>query len=486
MKSTTLFGGVQVFNILFAVIRSKVIAMLLGPTGMGIAGLLTATTGIVTNLTNLGIGTSAVKDIAQANSTGDENRIIVVVSVFRRLVWITGLLGTFIVLICSPILSQMTFGNKDYTIAFVWLSVTLLFSQLTSGQMVLLQGMRKLQYLAKADVAGTILGFCISAPLYFWFGVDGIVPAMIITSLSLMGFAFYWGNKVKIKSIATNLPMIVTEGGSMFKMGIMLSLSGLIASLTAYILRIFISQKGGVDEVGLFNAGFAVINTYVGMIFTAMGTDYYPRLSAVEGDNEKVATSVNQQAEISILILAPILIGFLTFINIIVNVLYSDEFLAINDMVLWASLGMFFKAISWALGFIILAKGAVKVFFWNELLTNTYFMCLNLAGYHFGGLTGLGISFFISYCLHFLQMYFLTKKNYEFVFNSQFVKIFIVQFSLGISCFLLVKILPANWGYLAGSVLLLSSGLYSYYHLDKLLDIKALIVKFKNKFKRNG
>ncbi|NSW94260.1 MAG: oligosaccharide flippase family protein, partial [Bacteroidales bacterium] len=110
-KATTLFGGVQVFNIIIGIIRSKFIAVLLGPEGMGISGLLTSTTGFISGLTGFGLGTSAVKNISEANATGNRERISVVVTVFRRLVWITGLLGMVVTIILSPWLSKITFGN---------------------------------------------------------------------------------------------------------------------------------------------------------------------------------------------------------------------------------------------------------------------------------------------------------------------------------------------------------------------------------------
>jgi len=192
MKATSLFGGVQVFQIIIQIIRSKFVAVLLGPAGMGIVGLLTSTLGLMGGLTNFGLGTSAVKNIAEANGTMNEKRIATVVTVMRRLVWITGLLGMIVTLILSPWLSQLTFGNKNYTLAFIWLSITLLFNQLSSGQLVLLQGMRKLQYLAKANLYGSVLGLIITVPLYYKLGIDGIVPVLIITSITTMLLSWFF------------------------------------------------------------------------------------------------------------------------------------------------------------------------------------------------------------------------------------------------------------------------------------------------------
>ena len=185
MKATSIFGGVQVFNIFIAIIRSKIVAVLLGPIGIGIVGLLNAVLAIISSLTNFGIGVSAVKNVAAAHGKGDEARIAIIIKVLNRVVWITGLLGMLVTIILSPWLSQLTFGNRDYTLAFILISISLLFKQLTSGQLALLQGMRKLKDLAKANLYGNALGLLIILPVYYKLGMDGIVPVIIITALCL-------------------------------------------------------------------------------------------------------------------------------------------------------------------------------------------------------------------------------------------------------------------------------------------------------------
>jgi len=474
-KATSLFGGVQVFNILIAIACSKIVAVLLGPAGMGIAGLLTSTTSLIGGLTNFGLGTSAVKNVAAADASGDPEKVATVVGVLRRLVWITGLLGAAVTLALSPWLSQLTFGNRDYTLAFVWISVTLLFSQLSSGQMVILQGMRKLRYLAQANMAGAVLGLVISAPIYYLWGVNGIVPAIIASSLLSLALSWYFARQVSLQKVKINQGTTLVEGRDMLRMGIMLSLSGLIATGTAYIVHMFISNTGGVEQVGLYKAGFAIITTYVGMVFTAMGTDYYPRLSEVASDNELARGLINQQAEVAVLILAPILAVFLIFINWILVLLYSKEFLAVSGMIHWAALGMYFRAVSWTIAFILLAKGASWLYFWNELAASLYMLVLNLVGYRFAGLEGMGVSFLMGYVIYLFQVYIVARRRYSFRFDKVFYRPFGLQLLLGSLCFATVKVLEAPWSYLIGVPLVLTSGFYSLYELEKRLDFGSII-----------
>ncbi len=483
MKATSLFGGVQVFNIIISIIRSKFISILLGPAGMGIAGLLSSTTGLIGGITNFGLGTSAVKDLASANGTGDETRIAIVATTLRRLVWVTGTLGTFIMLLLSPWLSQLTFGNRDYTLAFIWISITLLFTQLSTGQIALLQGIRKLQYLAKASLSGSVLGLIITLPLYYKFGVNGIVPGIILTSLISLLLSWYFASKVKLIPVKVSRLRTLAEGKNMIIMGFMISMSGLINMGASYLLSIYISNSGGVSQVGLYVAGFAIINGYVGLIFTAMGTDYYPRLSAVAHNKELYIQAINQQAEIALLILAPILMVFLVFIQWVVIILYSNKFIAIDTMIHWAALGMLFKAASWAIAFILLAKGASKLFFWNELIANTLALVLNILGYHFLGLTGLGISFFVGYMLYLLQVFILSKIKYQFSFDLALIRIFSIHLFLVLSCFVIVKFVEKPYSYFIGIALIIISVWYSYKELDRRIKIKSLLTLLINKYK---
>ena len=485
IKATSIFGGVQVFTILISIIRSKFIALFLGSAGMGVVSLLTSTLGLIGGLTNFGLGTSAIRDVSAANSTGDETRVALVITVLRRWVWVTGALGALIILLFSPWLSQLTFGNSNYIWSFALISITLLFNQLNVGQLVVLQGMRKIQYLAKASLMGSVIGLIVVVPLYYCFGVDGIVPALIIASVVSFVISWFFARKIKIQHFKLTRVLAFSEGKNMLKMGFMISLSGLFVTATTYIIQLFISSRGGVEQVGLFTAGFAIINTYVGLIFTAMATDYFPRLSAVAASNELCKKTINQQAEISILILGPIIMMFLVFIKLIIIVLYSNKFVAIEDMVLWLAVATFFKAAAWSMGFILLAKGATKIFFWNELFGNLYMLVFDLIGYYFWGLTGLGVSFFVGYFVYFSQVFLLSKIKYQFSFDTSFLRIFAIQFLLALSCFFVVKFVDKPYSYLAGSVLILFSVWHSYVELDKRLGIKGIIDNFlENRLKK--
>ena len=482
VKSTSLFGGVQVFTIIFAIIRTKFIAILLGPAGIGIVGLLNSTISFISALTNFGLERSAVKNIALSNAHNDKGKISLTVSILRKLVWITGIFGALITIIFSSSISELTFGNKDYSSAFVWLSITLLVNQISIGQTVVLRGMQKLRFMAKSSLWGSLLGLIVSVPIYYFWGLDGIVPAIIISSLFALFISFHYSSKVGINTINPNNDEFYQEGRDMLKMGLILSLSSLIVLAESYLVRIYIRQTGSIEDVGFYNAGIAIVNTYFGVIFVALTTDYYPKLAAIANDFKKSTLLMNQQSEMTILLIAPILVVFLTFIKPIVIILYSKEFLPINEMILWAALGIYFKAASWALGVIFISKGDVKTLFLSELSATLIMLILNLAGYKYLGLEGLGISFFLAFIFAYIQTFTIVKFKYSFSYSIQFYKIYFIHLTLGIMSFFVMRYVSNPINYYLGIIIILISLAYSLKLLEKRTGFLTFII---NKFYKN-
>lgn len=326
-KATSLFGGVQLYQIFIQIVKSKVIAVLLGPFGVGIMGLFQSGLSLVQQITGMGLSSSAVRDVSEAYGTGDMNRISQTVTSLRRLVWITGLLGLIIVVFTSPFLSKSSFGNYDYTFQFIILSVTLLFDQLAVGQKVLLQGMRRLKDLALCSAVGVTAGLAISVPLYYWLGVSGIAPTLVLTSVCSLCVTWLFARKVKIKKAVITIKETFARGRHMLVMGVSMSFSGILASGVAYVTRGYIQGVGGVEEVGLYQAGHVIITTYVGLVMNSIATDYYPRLASINKANEKCREAVCQQGEIGTMILAPLLTMCLVFMPFVLRIpmeIYSN------------------------------------------------------------------------------------------------------------------------------------------------------------------
>jgi O-antigen/teichoic acid export membrane protein len=450
---------------------------------MGIVALLNSAISIISVFSGLGIETSAVKNISADYKNEDLNTVSATVSVVKKVALLTGIIGSLLTIVFSNWLSLITFGNSDQMYSFILLSITLLFKQLTIGELVVLQGLRKMRLLAKANLYGNIFGLLFSIPLYYFYGIDAIVPTIIIASLSALLFSFYFSKKVKIERKSISKGQLMTDGKSIVRFGVMLTLSGLLTLLTTYLIQIYVGKQGGLEQVGFYNAGFTLLNSYVGVIFTAMSTDYFPRLASISNENEKVRTSVVQQSFISILIITPIIILFLTLIPLIVKIVFTSEFSAVIPMVCFGILAMLFRAVSWSMGYILIAKGDSKMFLKTAVGFNAISLLLNVLGYYFYGLEGLGFSFLVYYMIHFFGLKIITKKRYGFFFDSDFYQIYLICILMCMTTFLFRYIPNPILKYSLMSVMVVISVVFVLFQMNKKMELKGLfnaIIKRKN------
>jgi PST family polysaccharide transporter len=342
--------------------------------------------------------------------------------------------------------------------------------------------MRRLKDLAKASAIGSTVGLLVSIPLYYWIGVKGIVPTMVLISLTAMFLSWFYSRRIPIQKVPLTNKQAIENGRSMMKMGIAMSISSILVTLFAYVLRWFIRSLGGVDEVGLFTAGFVIVNTYVGMVFTAMSTDYYPRLAAVNNDNSKCKEIINQQGEIAVLILAPIIISCIILMPFLIRLIYTEKFLPANDFITYAVTGTMFKAASWVISFCFLAKAESKLFIINETIANIYILLLNLMGYYVGGLTGLGISFAVGNFVYLIQVYLLSWKKYNFHFSSSFQKVYGVQILfVAISLILALLMQDTLWFYLPAAGVFCVCMIYSLKELNARMNLLQIVQNINKK-----
>lgn len=470
-KATSVFGGVQVFNILISIVKSKVVAVLLGPAGLGIISIFNSAVALIYNCTNFGINVSAVKSIAAVNNPERPENAGKTIAIVQRLVWLTGLFSLIITVLFSNWLSKISFGDNSFTFSFMLIGLSLLALHVSSGQNAILQGLRKIRSIALSSLFGGLFGLLISIPLYYFYRKDGIIPSLVLSSLIGVMISSYFVNREKIVSVKVNVEIVKREGIGMIKLGFLVSLASLFLSASTYLVRLFISNFGDIADVGLYSAGFAIIGTYVGMVFGAMSTDYYPSLSSIASNNDKCTEKVNHQILMAITILAPMLTILLIFIKFAVILLYSVSFLPVIKLIQWATLGVFFQAFSWSICFLFLAKNDSKIYFWNEFIPTIYTVFLNCAFYYHGGLEGLGISFLLSFIFYFVQVYIIAKKRYRFKLDRNIVKICGCQFLICCIAFLVVYFLKTAFVYSIGIPLAVLSIIVSLHTLEKKMGI---------------
>ena len=412
MKAMGLFGGVQVMGILCSIIRTKLVAMWIGPVGIGLFGLFNNALEMISTGTNLGIRSSSVRDISQAMGSHDSSLVARMVTVVRKWSMWLGLAGALITLSLAPLLSRITFGDDQNIWGFVALSVAVLLGALTNGEYAVLQGTARLKRLASVTLWGTICGLAVSIPLFYLLRERSILPSIIAYAAALAIFAWVFRNR-DYPAVQVSRRDTFDMGKGFVRLGIFMTLGNFATILASYAFNAWLNVNAGTEQVGFYQAGYTLINKYTGLILTALGMEYYPRLSQVADSRLRLRAFVSQEINVAIAIMAPVVALFILLREVVVWILYTPDFNVILTFVSWGMIGTVLRTVSWCLAFTILAKGDGKTYLWTEAASAIINLLLNIVFYRWWGLTGLGIAFLVSYLLYTLIVAVVYFKQYR-------------------------------------------------------------------------
>lgn len=401
LKTTSLFGGVQGLNILLNLIRTKIVAVLLGPDGVGLNSIYNETRELLHSTTNLGLDVSGVCGISKAveamhSASDDEERealrarISDEVALLRSWVLLLALFGTLLCMICAAPLSLATFGNYDYTWGYVMLSPAVGFSTVSCGEIAVLKGLRRLKWLASVSLLNVIAGLVITIPIFYIWGISGVVAALVTFIAACMMLTCAYSYRAEKPRFVFNRKEL-GRGRKMLTVGFNFVMCSIIGHMALLGIQAYLNRVASLDMVGLYNSGYALTMTYAGMVLAAMDTDYFPRLSGVISNKAERADTLLKQQDVTILLISPLLVGMIVALPLIVPLFLSGRFESIIPMTQVTAVGLLFRAVYLPNAYLSLAAGHNRTYLFINIVGSIDIL-LVLLGYHYAGLVGMGIA----------------------------------------------------------------------------------------------
>jgi antigen flippase len=465
--SSLLIGGSSLIALLAQLIRTKVVAVFLGPAGLGLMGLFISMTSLAGTVASMGIVTSGVCEIGGLSGSGDD-RLARTVAVVRWLALRLGLLGSAILgAFCIP-LSRVTFGTTDYAGHIALLSVVVAASVIADGQVALLQGLRRIADIAKVAILGTTASVALTLPILYFWRQDAVVPLLIAAAATGLAASWWYARRIETTPVAMTWRMALQESRPLFRLGLATMSAAVIAAAIAYAIRVMVARHLGVEAAGIYQAATTLSAVYCGFILSAMGTDLLPRLSSAATDDGCCNRLVNEQVEVGVLLALPGICGTLAFASLIIPVLYSEQFSLATDVLRWQVLGVLLRVASWPMGYFLLAKGEARMYFWTELSYNVVHAALVWACVQMWGLAGAGVAFFGLYLYYFGLMWVVTRRSSGFVWSPANRRVAMVATPLVALVFISSTFLPLSWAFVTASIFTILAALYSFRMLRSL------------------
>lgn len=476
LKSSSIIGGASVINILIGLVRTKIVAVLLGPTGIGLVSLYTSLMSTASVVATMGVGTIGTRQIAEALGKEDERALAVV---RRAMFWGALLLasaGALVVWALREVLAVKVLGGAQHSAVVGWLALGVALSVAGASQGALIQGMRRIGDIARLSVYGSVLNTVLGVGLLWTWGEAGLVAFVLIGPLvSFLLGHWYVSRLPKLRSDPIVVREMAHQWQMLLRLGVPFMGAGVVSALVQLWIRVEVGNTLGAESLGHFQAAWAISMQYIGFVLGAMAADYYPRLTGVIHDHKAATRLVNEQTEIALLLSAPVFIAMIGLTPWVIHLLYTDAFLPAVEVLRWQILGDVLKVASWPLGFVIVAAGAGKTFFVTEAIA-VFVMGGLIAGFSSSiGIKITGIAFLICYVVYLPLVYWLARRKIGFVWTDSVVKlvsaIFVVCASVAIISTLYW------WGAVVAVVLSLAFGVYTLRRLANISNVAGRVGK---------
>ena len=449
LKYTGLFGGVQGITVLLSIVRNKFVAVLLGSVGLALIDIYNHAMNLLSNATQFGIPLTAVRSLSELQGQGcDHEKLASQVAVIRSWSLLTALAGMSLCLLLSPLISRLSFGDYSYTFQIALLSPVVAMLAISGAEIALLKAMRRLKTLALVTLAGALATLLATVPFYYVWGLGGIIPSLIISTLAAMLIQLNCTLRIFPWKANPFSRSTLGKGLDMIRLGISYILAGIVAAVAEMAVRSYIVNQGSLADEGLYCAGFVLTVSYARFVFVSMDADYFPRLSSICHDKEKMNHAVNSQMEVCMLLIAPFLILFVLLLPLIIHLLFSEKFMLAVPMALYAAFYMYFKAITTPVAYLSLARGDSVLYFTMEFLYYLVFVSLVIVGYRCWGLKGCGAALSLSNLFDLLLISSVYHVKYQFCFSSRSFLVGVLQAALLALAVTACIVAPAPYKYI--------------------------------------
>lgn len=470
LKTSSITGGSSVINILVGLLRTKALALLLGPSGVGLVGLYTGLMGTATTIAIMGVGMIGTRQVAEAISKEDDDALAIVKRAMFWGVLMLATTGALVVWSLREILAVQVLGSIEHARMVGWLALGVALSVAGASQGALIQGMRRIGDLAKLSVYGSVLNTVLGIGLLWQWGSVALWAFILIGPLFnfLLGH-LYVSRLPKTKAVAISLQDITAQWKIFLRLGLPFMGAGLMSTVVQLWIRVSVSDQLGLEAVGHFQAAWSISMQYIGFVLGAMGADYYPRLTGVIHDKAAASRLVNEQTEVALLLSAPVFIAMIGLAPWVIHLLYSSAFIPAIEILRWQIVGDVLKVASWPMGFVILAAGAGKTFFWTETTTMLLMGGLIVGLLPHLGLPVTGIAFLASYVYLLPVVYFLAWRSINFKWTGTVFWLLLVTLTLCVTVMQLS--IRTQWGIPAALVLSASFGCFTLARLTIMSNL---------------
>ncbi len=390
-------------------VMAKVIAIKLGPEGLGIIGQLNSFVLIIMTLSTGAITNGVVKYIAQYNDDIEKQNKVIHAAISITL--LCTVFFSLVVGIGSTFWSSYIFnGNKEYLGVFLVFGLSLVFYSTFNLFVSILNGLQLYKKFNLLNILTSIVGLIFSVVLIFQFGLMGALYATVTYQSVVFVLLFFFARKSK--RFKRNALFNFSDTGiykGLLSFSMMTLVSTICVPYVQILIRKFIHETCGAVQMGYYEGITRISVLYLTMITTTLSVYYLPRLSELKNRED-----IKKEVWYGYKIIIPALLAFCIVIYfsryLVINLVFTNSFTEMANLFLPQLIGDVFKIASWLLAFMMLAKAMTKQFIITEIFFSVSLYIFTILFVNWFGVIGAIYAYTLNYFLYLVTMLILFRK----------------------------------------------------------------------------
>lgn len=398
------------FRILSGLVINKAVAVFIGPSGLAVIGQFQNFIQMTVVLGQGGINSGVTKFVAECRQSYLE-----VSEYLKTAIFICLICSTLISIVCiigANKFSVLLFDTNEFAFVFYIYACVIFFSSLNSVFLATFNGLKRIKLFIGVNITQSIIGLVFTSGLIALMGLKGALLALAINQ-SIVFIVILLILKFKKPLLKIDIGRLTYNGALVRKFShysMMAITAAILSPLSYVILRNHIAGILGWDEAGYWQSIVYISNVYLMVITTSLSTYYLPRLSEII-DKEELKREIIQGYKIIMPIVAVSALSIFTAKDIIIRLLFSEEFMPMKELFLFQLCGDVLKMASWLLAYLFLAKAMTKIYIITEVVFTGSFVCLGIILTNSYGLIGITYAYFINVLMYLPVVLFLVRRN---------------------------------------------------------------------------
>lgn len=355
IRSVGQIGGATVLVALVNLLRTKIIAELVGAGGIGLLGLFEGVSAFAARISGLGLATGGVRGIVERREDPARQ------AQFRRALFLLnlGLGGTaaLVFWFFGDCIAEFVLDDPDYGPQMALIGFAVFALQMVAGQVALLQGFSRIRDIAVLRICSAIVSLFLCVGVVAVFREAGIVWILVLMPVTacLLGAVFI--RRVPRLSFHQDRQKIAGEMRGLLSFGLVFAIGGALAAAANLLVRALVLNHGGIADAGQLHAVMVLAMQTIGFVIAAMEVDYFPRLTRRIGNRRALHALVNRQSEIGLRLAGPVIIALAGLSVPAVMLLFSDEFHVAGELLGWWMIGEVLRIPAFACIYVFIARG---------------------------------------------------------------------------------------------------------------------------------